>query len=152
MAFDLAVEPSTQRGRIARGVAVTARRAGANGFIGVSMIVNGDVAAALGWSHGARLQLQLGRGRDFGWARLRAHPGGGFTCRRVGAPRSKQLVGAITLFGDGLRHAITRSEHRVAEGTLSVRLPDWALPAARALLAEARRRPRGAPRLTEEAA
>lgn len=152
MAFDLAIEPNTQRGRAARGVAFTARRAGANRFIGVSMIINDDIASILGWSHGMALQLQLGRGRDFGWARFRAHGSGSFTCRRVGVPRSRQLVVAMTLFGDGLRHAITKSEHRMADGALSVRLPDWALPAARALLAEARRRPGAASPLAEEAA
>ncbi len=140
MAFDLIVEPNTQRGRRASGVAFAARQIRPNGFVGVNLIINDDVARVLGWSPGTQLQLQLGRGRDFGWARLRARPDGRFSCRRVAAARSRQLLVALTLLGDSLRHPIAKAEHRITDDALFVRLPDWALPAARGLLTEARRR------------
>lgn len=143
MVFDLAVEPKSQRGRQAHGIAFTARRFGSGNVIGVSMIINRDVADALAWQPGTALQLQLGRGRDFGWARLRRHAAGRFKCRRLGVPGSTQLVVTLTLLGDGRRHSIATAAHRIASGALLVRLPDWALPPAREVLAEARRRRAG---------
>ncbi len=91
------------------------------------IVIGAAILTELGWKRGDRLALTLGDQTDSGWIEL-ACANLGFRLTRAGPNRLALSTGALA---DDQKHSVGTVDHRVKNGALYVRLPEWAAEAAR---------------------
>jgi hypothetical protein len=87
-----------------------------------------DVCTSLGLERGSRVSIAKGTDNDHGWLRL-AKAQNGFTVFKHGAP-NRALRLSLSVIADGQKHGSEACEHRIEDGALYIRLPDWCNGAA----------------------
>ncbi len=100
-----------------------------NSYRGIDLSVPHAVAHAAGLRRGATVAVEVGEGADAGWLRIRSGPGPA----RVAKERDQEgttsyvdvRIGALLGRLDE-RRRVTDVEHKIADGSLLVRLPEWA--------------------------
>jgi hypothetical protein len=87
------------------------------------------LAETLGWRKGSKVSAQIGVGADCGYLRVAGAADGRYTLSHVGG-RQKSLSLRSLILADDQSHPTEDIQHRIEDGALYIRLPDWCNGAA----------------------
>ena len=130
MAFKQVVSPFSGRPRAhPSAVSVSSIKHGGRRGYATCIAVGAVILTELGWERGQRVQAVLGDKRDLGWIKLKRNDLMGFALVKYGANSTRAAIRIARLGHNGKRLSEI-VEHKIKNGALYVRLPDWATEAA----------------------